>query len=287
MKFIFFGAGYCSRFVIPLLPMGTEIICTHNEAIKKQENDKMYSLKRLKLKDFLKKKDFYMENVSCILNSIPPSQNGDIILKKLSNLIISNKKTLQWYGYFSSTSVYGNHDGKWVDELSNTAPTSKRGILRLETENSHLDLFKSMPFPLHIFRLPGIYGPGRSVFDKIKNNEIFEIIKENHYFSRIHVDDIASAILKSISKPTPGEIFNLTDDHPCQSSEVVRFASTFLKKIKVKKINFDDEKLNKKTQSFYKDNKKVKNKKIKKILGWTPKYRNYKLGLRSIYNLIK
>ena len=113
-----------------------------------------------------------MENVSCILNSIPPSQNGDIILKKLSNLIISNKKTLQWYGYFSSTSVYGNHNGKWVDELSNTVPTSERGILRLETENSHLDLFKSMPFPLHIFRLPGIYGPGRSVFDKIKNNEI-------------------------------------------------------------------------------------------------------------------
>ena len=287
MKFIFFGAGYCSRFIIPLLPKGGEIICTHNETIKKQENDKLYNLRRLKLTDFLKKKDFYMHNVSFILNSIPPLPTGDIILKKISNLIITNKKTLRWYGYFSSTSVYGNHDGGWVDELSSTDPTTQRGILRLETEKKHFDLFQSMGFPLHIFRLPGIYGPGRSVFDKIKNNEILEIIKENHYFSRIHVEDIAIAILKSLKNPTPGEIFNITDDHPCQSSEVTRFASTFLKKVKVKKIKFDSELLNKKVQSFYKDNKRVKNEKIKKILGWTPKYRNYKLGLRSIYNLTK
>ena len=151
---------------------------------------------------------------------------------------------------------------------------------------NHLKLFEKNRLPIHIFRLPGIYGPGRSVFDKVSNSEIIEIKKKNHFFSRIHVEDIASAIHNSLQQKTPGEIFNITDDLPSESSDIVKYAASLLKIKNIKKINFDDPQLNEKTKSFYLDNKKVSNRKIKKILGWTPKYRNYKLGLKSIFKLI-
>jgi|TARA_B100000287_G_scaffold433201_1_gene494357 nucleoside-diphosphate-sugar epimerase len=286
MKFIFFGAGYCSRFIIPYLPKTWEIICTHKNKVIQQKEDKNSNLIRMYFKDFLSNKKVLMDNVSFILNSIPPSKNGDIVLKNLTNLIKTNKKTLKWYGYFSSTSVYGNHNGNWVDENSSLNPTNKRGQLRLEAEENHLKLFEKNRLPIHIFRLPGIYGPGRSVFDKVSNSEIIEIKKKNHFFSRIHVEDIASAIHNSLQQKTPGEIFNITDDLPSESSDIVKYAASLLKIKNIKKINFDDPQLNEKTKSFYLDNKKVSNRKIKKILGWTPKYRNYKLGLKSIFKLI-
>ncbi len=286
MKFIFFGAGYCSRFIIPYLPKKWEIICTHKSKNINQEKDKDSNLIRIYFKDFLSNKKALMKNVSFILNSIPPSKDGDLVLKNLTNLIKTNKKTLKWYGYFSSTSVYGNHNGDWVDETSRLDPTNIRGQLRLEAEENHLKLFEENDLPIHIFRLPGIYGPGRSAFDKVSNSEIIEIKKKNHFFSRIHVEDIASAINSSLKQKTPGEIFNVTDDLPSESSEVVKYAASLLRIKNIKQINFDDPQLKEKTRSFYSDNKKVSNRKIKKILGWTPKYRNYKLGLKSIFKLI-
>jgi len=282
MKFIFFGAGYCSKYIIPLLPKNCEIICTHNVKIKNDSSDQNYNLKRFCFNDFLKKKEILLNDVSFILNSIPPTEHGDIVINNLKNDILKNKERLKWFGYFSSTSVYGNYDGDWVDEDSKLFPKTLRGILRKKTEINHLKLFKSYSLPIHIFRLPGIYGPDRSVFDKIKNGELTEIIKKNHFFSRIYVEDIGSAIIKSINKPTPGEIFNLSDDTPCQSFEIIRYAASLKKISKIKTLSYDDPKLNEKVRSFYLDNKRVKNLKIKKILDWTPKYGNYKLGLKRI-----
>ena len=148
-----------------------------------------------------------------------------------------------------------------------------------------LNLFKLHSLPIHIFRLPGIYGPGRSVFDKIQNGQLTEIIKKDHFFSRVYVEDIGSAICKSINNPTPGEIFNLSDDMPCQSFEIVRYAASLIKISKIKTLSYDDPKLNEKIRSFYFDNKRVRNLKIKKILDWTPKYGNYKLGLKRILEI--
>ena len=282
LKFIFFGAGYCSKYIIPLLPKNYEIICTHNLKIKSTSDDFKYNIKRICFNDFLKKKEILLKGTSFILNSIPPTEKGDVVINNLKDDILKNKEKLKWFGYFSSTSVYGNYDGGWVDENSKLSPKTSRGILRKTSEIKHLNLFRLFDLPIHVFRLPGIYGPDRSVFDKIKNDELTEIVKKDHFFSRIYVEDIGSAICKSINKPTPGEIFNLADDMPSESFEVVRYAANLKKISKIKTLSFDDPKLNEKVRSFYFDNKRVRNLKIKKILGWTPKYGNYKLGLKRI-----
>ena len=285
LKFIFFGAGYCSKYIIPLLPKDCEIICTHNLKIKANSDDKKYNLKRLCFNDFLKDKETLLKDVSFILNSIPPTELGDVVINNLKENILENKEKLRWFGYFSSTSVYGNYNGDWVDENSNLIPKTSRGILRKKSEVEHLNLFRLNSIPIHIFRLPGIYGPGRSVFDKVRNGQLTEIIKKGHFFSRVYVEDIGSAINKSVNNPTPGEIFNLSDDMPCQSSEIVRYAASLIKISKIKTLNYDDTKLNEKIRSFYFDNKRVRNLKIKKILDWTPKYGNYKLGLKRILEI--
>ncbi len=272
LKFIFFGAGYCSKYIIPLLPKDCEIICTHNLKIKANSDDKKYNLKRLCFNDFLNDKEILLKDVSFILNSIPPTGLGDVVINNLKENILENKEKLRWFGYFSSTSVYGNYNGDWVDENSMLIPKTSRGILRKKSEAEHLNLFRLNSLPVHIFRLPGIYGPGRSVFDKVRNGQLTEIIKKDHFFSRVYVEDIASAINKSFNNPTPGEIFNLSDDMPCQSREIVRYAASLIKISNIKTISYDDPKLNEKTRSFYFDNKRVRNLKIKKILDWTPKY---------------
>ena len=182
LKFIFFGAGYCSKYIIPLLPKNCEIICTHNLKIKENSDDKKYNLKRLCFNDFLKDKETLLKDVSFILNSIPPTELGDIVINNLKENILENKEKLRWFGYFSSTSVYGNYDGDWVDENSTLIPKTSRGILRKKSEVDHLNLFRLNSLPIHIFRLPGIYGPGRSVFDKVRNGQLTEIIKKDHFF---------------------------------------------------------------------------------------------------------
>ena len=285
LKFIFFGAGYCSKYIIPLLPKSCEIICTHNLKIKENSDDKKYNLKRLCFNDFLKDKETLLKDVSFILNSIPPTELGDVVINNLKENILENKEKLRWFGYFSSTSVYGNYNGDWVDENSKLIPKTSRGILRKKSEVEHLNLFRLKSLPIHIFRLPGIYGPGRSVFDKVRNGQLTEIIKKGHFFSRVYVEDIGSAINKSVNNPTPGEIFNLSDDMPCQSSKIVRYAASLIKISNIKTLNYDDPRLDEKIRSFYFDNKRVRNLKIKKILDWTPKYGNYKLGLKRILEI--
>ncbi|MBF91312.1 MAG: oxidoreductase [Rickettsiales bacterium] len=281
MKVVFFGAGYCSKYIIPKLPSDTQILCTHKQNLKKEYFDSKLNLKRITLDEFLSNVD-YSKNITHILNSIPPFEFGDIIIREFLKKV-DIKKTLKWVGYLSATSVYGNHDGEWVNEESKTNPTSKRGILRLKAEDEYLSMFKLKNIPIHIFRLPGIYGPNRSVFERLNSENPLRIIKKKHFFSRIHVEDISNAIIKSFNKPTPGEIFNLTDDYPCESHMPIDYACKLLKKKPPPSLALEDIGISEMTKSFYYDNKKVSNKKIKKILNWTPKYRNYKLGIDSIF----
>ena len=283
MKIIFLGAGYCSKFIIPKLPKTAKIICTHYQKTRNQPFDSRYELTRIKFDD-LKKNNKYFENVTHILNSIPPQPDGDIALSNFKKQLIINKKTLRWVGYFSSTSVYGDHSGKWVDENSLPKHLSKRGYGRLNAEKEFLSLFVKNNLPIHILRLPGIYGPGRSIFERLKSGRFCRIIKKNHFFSRIHVEDIALALLESFKKPTPGEIFNITDDFPCNSDEIVKFGCKLLKKELPAPVSLESDKVSEMTRSFYSDNKRVSNKKIKRILDWTPKFINYKLGIKDIFN---
>ena len=286
MKLIFFGAGYCSRFILKSLERFDEIICTHNSELSSQPFDKRLRIKRMIFTEFLKNRNSLLSGVTHLLNSIPPIEKKDLVLDLLKKTENKYFNKLKWLGYLSSTRVYGDHSGKWVDEYTKPNPKTIRGKIRKKIEDSYYKLFKENKIPIHIFRLPGIYGPKRSAVEKLLKGNNLVIKKPNQFFSRIYVEDISSAIIKSMKNPTPGEIFNITDDNPCSSEEVTIYAAKLLKIKNLTFIDINSPKINKITKDFYRDNKRVSNKKIKKILGWTPKFESYKLGLKEILNKI-
>ena len=214
-----------------------------------------------------------------ILVSIPPEKQEDIVVKNFSKSIKDSK--VKWITYLSATSVYGDHKGEWVNENSNTNPTSKNGIARLKAENAWVSLEKNLKLPIQIFRLSGIYSKEKNILSRLKLGNIELLDKKDHYFSRIHVDDIANILFKSLFKFKSGEIYNISDDKPSSSKEVVLFGAKILnieniKKFEVKKIK------NEMSKNFYNDSKKVSNKKIKKFFNYVLKFPSYVEGLNHI-----
>ena len=161
---------------------------------------------------------------------------------------------------------------------------NKRSLNRILAEDQYLGLYKNYNLPVHIFRLPGIYGPTRSVIGRIKKNEMKHIKKKKHFFSRVFVTDIAQAIYSSMKNITPGEVYNITDDYPCSAFEVASYAYQILRIPKPPIIKLNDNSINEMTRSFYKENKRVSNKKIKQKLKWYPRIKDYKQGLNEILN---
>lgn len=283
MKFIFIGAGYCSEFVIPLLPKNCKIIGIHKSLPPKLRYKKFEYVQRFDFESFLRNKKNILRGTTHVLVSIPPDEDGDRVINKIYDEL-TRLSSLKWIGYFSTTGVYGNHSGNWVDEKSKLKTQNIRSINRIKAEKQYLDCFKKHGLPIHIFRLPGIYGPKRSIIEKINERKALIIKKNGHFFSRIYVKDIAKCIKKSIEKITPGEIFNVADDNPCSSEELILYVCKKMKLQKPEQVNYNDDSLSEMTKSFYKENKRVCNKKIKEILDWKPDFRDYKDGLKDIMN---
>lgn len=219
-----------------------------------------------------------LKNVTHILISTPPEVEQVIIKNYLTTL--RNNKNLQWVGYLSSTSVYGDHKGDWVEETSNLQPTSEMGLKRMEAEQ----LLLNSNLPVRIFRLAGIYSLERNIFSRLKKKEVKIINKKDQIFSRIHVEDIAQVLFSSFSKSKNKDIFNVSDDVPCSYKEVVQYAAALLQVEMPKEINFEDLE-NSKMKDFYRDRKKVQNSKIKSM-GVKLKYPTFKEGLTAIFNQI-
>ncbi len=220
-----------------------------------------------------------LENSTHILISTPPTLEKNI--SKFFSNTINQSKNLKWLGYLSSTSVYGNHEGNWVNEDTICKPSSLNGKKRLEAE-SVIKKFKKN----RIFRLSGIYSKERNIFDRLKANQIEGVVDdEKQVFSRIHVEDIARVLFESFEKLPEEEILNISDDLPCSYKETVLFASNLLKISPPPLINIDHIKSNM-MKEFYLDKKKVSNKKMKSILGYKLKYPTYKEGLTSIFENI-
>jgi|TARA_B110000027_G_scaffold128999_1_gene150048 nucleoside-diphosphate-sugar epimerase len=212
-----------------------------------------------------------------ILISIPPENQEDLVIKNFSRFI----EGVKWLTYLSATSVYGDHKGEWVNENSETKPTSYNGIARLKAENSWLSLQRSKNLSVQIFRLSGIYSNEKNILVRLKSETVKIINKDDHYFSRIHVEDIANILFKSLSKFKSGEIYNLADDKPSSSEEIILYGAKLLNIENIQKIEInqlDNELL----KNFYKNSKKVSNKKVKKYFSYNFKFPNYIEGLDYI-----
>jgi len=223
---------------------------------------------------------YTLKDVTHLVISTPPGDEGDPTFLMHADDILK-LENLQWVGYLSTTGVYGDRNGGWVDESSEIRPNNQRGSRRLQAEEQWLSLVKSYNLPVHIFRLAGIYGPGRSALDSIRAGVARRIEKEGHAFSRIHVEDIARILMASMQHPNPGAAYNVCDDLAAPSHEVIAHACDLLARPVPPLIPFEEADLSPMARSFYADNKRVHNKRIKQELGVDLKYKNYIDGLQA------
>ena len=237
---------------------------------------KSYFLNHESYDDNLIKK---LKEADHILISIPPIKGVDLVLKNFSKIIEECKP--KWITYLSATSVYGDHKGEWVSEESITKPTSLNGVARLEAEKSWLSLKINKNLPVQIFRLSGIYSNESNILVRLKSGKVNLINKPNFFFSRIHVEDIGNTLFKSLSNFKSGEIYNISDDKPSTSEELTLYAAKLLNMDKPKIIEVEDIE-SEMLKNFYKNSKKVSNKKMKSSFKYDLKFPTYVEGLSNI-----
>ena len=230
-------------------------------------------------KEILKK----IKNYDYILVSIPPKNGIDIVIKHFQETFEILKSN--WITYLSATSVYGDHSGEWVDENSKVNPSTENGKSRLNVEKIWINIAKKKNLPIQIFRLSGIYSQERNILEKIKSGSHQIINKPNHFFSRIHVEDIAEVLKISLMKFQAGQIYNISDNYPCSNSEIAKYAANLLN-VEIPKFISPEEITNSMLKDFYRDSKKVSNKKMKDFFQYTLKYPTFKEGLNMIRNHI-
>ena len=221
-----------------------------------------------------------IQDADFILVSIPPINEEDIVIKNFKEII--KKTKAKWITYLSATSVYGNHDGRWVNENSETKPTSVSGIKRLQAENQWLKFSDENNLPLQIFRLSGIYSVQNNILKRLMSGQAKIIKKDNHFFSRIHVEDIANLLFHSMNKFKSKEIYNISDDKPASQEEIASYGSKLLKIKSPKFLELDDLEEGM-LKDFYKDSKRVNNQKAKKFFNYKFVYPTYKEGLDKIF----
>lgn len=218
-----------------------------------------------------------LDQATHLLSSVAPDAAGDPVLAELQSEIAA-AQNLEWIGYLSTVGVYGDHGGGWVDEDTPCTPATARGRARVDAEQGWL----ALPQPAHVFRLAGIYGPGRGPFEKVRNGTARRIIKPGQVFSRIHVEDIATVLMASINRPDPGRIYNLCDDEPAPPEDVLAHAAHLLDLPPPPEVSFDAAEMTPMARSFYAENKRVRNGRIKTELGVTLAYPDYRAGLEAL-----
>ena len=217
-----------------------------------------------------------------ILLSIPPDEKGDPVLRWHLEHILASRRSIRWIGYLSSTAVYGDRGGGWVDESAPLVPSSERAARRVHAEEQWLGLCRTHCLPVHIFRLAGIYGPGRNQLLSIRAGTARAIVKPRQVFSRIHVEDIAGVLEASIATPNPGRIYNVCDDEPAPPETVVAYAAELMSAPPPPRVDIALAGLSPMALSFYDDSKRVSNRRIKEELGYRLLYPTYREGLTAL-----
>ena len=277
-KFLILGCGFSGSFFANTIRKLGYTALTSSRSEKQDPDSFVFNSENGTVPN---KKIF--DGVTHILSCIPPDKNGnDPVLRSLKNKLQS--LSLEWVGYLSTTGVYGNTKGNWVSETDQPNPFQERSHKRLNCEKEWI----KSGLPIQIFRLPGIYGPGRSTFEAIKNKKIRVISKNNQVFSRIHVADITNAIIYLLENKNSlqfHQIINIADDEPCSQIEVIQYCYDLLNLTMPKPILFEDAKneLSPIAKSFWMENRKVSNKLLCETLGYRLIYKNYKIGLKNCY----
>jgi nucleoside-diphosphate-sugar epimerase len=216
-----------------------------------------------------------------LLITIPPQPSGDVVLENFAEEI-SRAQHLQWIGYISSTGVYGDTQGEWVDESSPLLASTDRNRQRIEVESEWIKIGKDYGLPVMIFRCVGIYGPGRNLLVSVRQRRARRIDKPGLVFSRIHSEDLAQTLEASMKNPQPGEVYNVSDDCPSPPAEAVEYACSLLSVEPPPLVPFEEADLSPTARGFYITNKRVSNKKIKEELGVALRYPDYRSGLNEL-----
>lgn len=275
-----FGLGYTARvFADSLRADGWTIAATC------RTEDKRAALEAEGIEAFLFDRgrpladpDAALDGTTHLLVSVPPDQKGDPVLDHHARQL-ADLRTLDWAGYLSTTGVYGDTKGEWVSEAAWLKPTGERQKRRVEAERGWLGIYRQYGVPMHLFRLAGIYGPGRSALDSVRDGIAKRVDKPGQVFCRIHVADIAATLRASMAKPTLGAVYNVADDLPSSSHEVVEYACRLLGVEPPPLVPFDQAEMSPMAASFYADCRRVKNDRIKRQLGVTLAYPDYRAGL--------
>mgnify|MGYP001815024737 FL=1 len=275
-----FGHGYSAQALARrLVPKGWRILGTTRSA------EKAETLKSTGVTPLIWPGDDLrpaIEEADALLISAAPGADGDPVLAEYAADIANRAADFDWVGYLSTTGVYGDHGGGWVDEATPLAPSTKRGEARVTAEAAWQDI---SGLPLHIFRLAGIYGPGRGPFAKVRAGTARRIIKKGQVFSRIHVEDIGQVLEASLQQPNPGAIYNLCDDDPAPPQDVIGYAAKLLGLPEPPAEDFETADMTPMARSFYAESKKVRNDRIKDELGVLLMYPDYKTGLEAMMQI--
>ncbi len=271
------GHGYSARALAALvLPLGWRVIGTTRSAEKRAMLDASGITAILWDKATV---EAALGQATHVLMSAAPDAEGDPALRLIGPALAERAAELDWAGYLSTTGVYGDSKGAWVDESMPLTGATRRGRARIAAEAD----WRAVPdLPLHIFRLAGIYGPGRGPFEKIRNGTARRIIKPGQVFSRIHVADIATVLKASIDRPNPGAAYNVCDGDPAPPQDVLAFAAELLGMPPPPEVDFETAEMSPMARSFYAESKRVSNARLHEELGVTLAYPDYRSGLTAM-----
>ena len=278
MKLFIFGLGYSARHFAAGF-RGAQVVGTSREprTAETAAEVEVLAFDGAKADPRIKAR---LAESDTLLVSIPPSEDGDPVLARFAGALAASR----WRAivYLSTVGVYGDHGGAWVDEASALRPSSPRNRARVEVEQAWLTLGRALAAPVHILRLAGIYGPGRNALVNLRDGRARRIVKPGQVFNRIHVADIAQAIALAIEAGGDGEVWSVADDEPAPPQDVIAFAAGLLGVKPPPEAAFDTVEMTPMARSFYGDNKRVSNAKLKNRLGFAPLYPTYREGLRAL-----
>jgi nucleoside-diphosphate-sugar epimerase len=283
---VIFGAGYSARLLADrLLARGWRVTAT----VRGPEKAEALRAAGMAAHVFDRDRPLadpaaVLDGATHLLSSVPPDKAGDhdAVLDHHGEAIAARAEQLAWAGYLSTTGVYGDRDGGWVDENSELRPTSERSRRRVHAESRWRALHHEAGVPVHVFRLAGIYGPGRGPIESVRKGTARRVHKPGHVFSRIHVEDIARVLEASIAQPNPGAIYNVCDDEPAAPEDVTAFACGLLGVEPPPLVDFERAEMSEMARTFWRDNKRVSNARIHNELGVELAHPTYRKGLREL-----